>query len=76
VGITLEIQRICNEWGNHMKIEIKGNEVVITLPLNNPLPLSKSEKSLMLATSNGIVPTTTVFNGKVVKAGVNVFVDK
>jgi hypothetical protein len=30
----------------------------------------------MLATSNGIVPTTTVFNGKVVKAGVNVFVDK
>jgi hypothetical protein len=29
----------------------------------------------MLATSKGIVPTTTSLDGKVVKYGVNVFVD-
>ena len=59
-----------------MKIEIKGTDVVITLPLNQPLSESKSGKSLMLASSNGIIPTLTQYQGKVVKCGVNVFVDK
>jgi hypothetical protein len=58
-----------------MKVEIKGNEVIITLPLNQPLVPSKSGKSQMVASSNGIVPTTTSYQGKVVKCGVNVFVD-
>ena len=58
-----------------MKIEIKGNECIITLPIKNPLEPSKSGKSMILCTSNGIVPTTLSYQGKVVKAGVNIFVD-
>jgi NAD(P)H-flavin reductase len=58
-----------------MKVEIKGNEVVITLPLNNPLVPSKSGKSLMVASSNGIVATPCVYQNKPLKVGANVFVD-
>ena len=58
-----------------MKVEIKGNEVVVTLPINNPLVPSKSGKSLIVATSSGIVATPCVYQNKPLKVGVNVFVD-
>jgi hypothetical protein len=71
------MSEFCNdEWGEkHMKIEIVGNEIVLKFPINKPLTPSKSGKSMILATSNGIVPTTVQYEGKVVKAGVNIFVD-
>jgi hypothetical protein len=59
-----------------MKVEIKGNEVIVTLPINNPLVLSKSEKSLMVATSGGIVATPCVYQNKPLKVGINIFIDK
>jgi hypothetical protein len=58
-----------------MKVEIKGNEVVITLPINNPLTPSKSGKSRIVATSSGIVATAAIYDGKPVKVGVNCFID-
>lgn len=58
-----------------MKVEIKGTDVVITLPINQPLTPSKSGKSMIVATSSGIVATPCVFNNKPLKVGVNVFVD-
>ena len=58
-----------------MKVEIKGNEVVITLPINNPLTPSKSGKSLMVATSGGIVETPCIYQNKPLKVGLNIFVD-
>jgi hypothetical protein len=59
-----------------MKVEIMGNEVIVTLPINNPLITSKTGKSLMVASSNGIVATATAHNGKPLKVGINVFIDK
>jgi len=59
-----------------MKVEIKGTDLVITLPINQPLIPSKSNKSLMVASSNGIVATATAYQDKPLKVGVNVFIDK
>jgi hypothetical protein len=59
-----------------MKVSIEGNEVVVRMPINNPLILSKSEKSLMVATSGGIVATPCVYQNKPLKVGVNIFIDK
>lgn len=49
-----------------------GKEVLtITMPFNSKGTLSKSEKSLVLASSNGNQPIS--INNEVVKIGINVF---
>ena len=58
-----------------MKVTIEGNEVVVRLPINNPLTPSKSGKSLMVASSAGVVATPCIYQDKPLKVGVNVFVD-
>lgn len=55
-----------------MKAEIKGNELIITLPIE--AKPSKSGKSVVIATSNGNVPTSLQYEGKVVTVGVNAYV--
>ena len=56
-----------------MKVEEKGNDIVITIPRNKkPVP-SASGKTLIVASSHGNVPTSLQHNGDVISAGVNVF---
>lgn len=55
------------------KVEIKGNELVITLALETPTP-SKSGKTLVIASTRGNMKTSTVHNGKPVTIGVTAYV--
>jgi len=57
-----------------MKVELKGNELIITLPVS-PRP-SKSGKSLVIASSAGNQPTSAVYEGKPIIIGVNAYVKK
>ena len=58
-----------------MEIKIEGDKLHVIMPINKPLVPSKSGKSMIIATSKGIVPTVCQYEGKVVKAGINIFVD-
>lgn len=56
-----------------MKAEIKGNELILTLPLQSPT-LSKSGKTLIVAGTGGFVATTAAVDGKPVRVSVNAIV--
>ncbi len=56
-----------------MNAEIKGNNLVITIPMNAPRP-SASGKTLVVATSGGNVATTATVNGKPVVIGLNAYI--
>ena len=58
-----------------MEIKIEGGYIHIKAKINEPLEPSKTGKSLNLFTSGGIQPTTVQYKGKVVKVGVNIFID-
>jgi hypothetical protein len=58
-----------------MKVEIIGKDLVITLPLRTP-ELSKSGKTLIVATSSGLVQTSATVDSKPVTVGVNAFIAK
>lgn len=58
-----------------MKVEIVGTDLVITVPLRTP-ELSKSGKTLIVATSSGLVQTAAQIDGKPVTVGVNAFIAK
>jgi len=57
-----------------MKVEIKNNEIVITLPIS-PRP-SKSGKTTVIASTAGNIPTTAVYEGQPVVIGCNAYVKK
>ena len=57
-----------------MKAEIKGSELVITIPIENPPKPSKSGKTLVVASSRGNTKTTAMVNGKEVTIGLNAYV--
>jgi hypothetical protein len=57
-----------------MNCEIKGKEIVITLPIS-PRP-SKSGKTTVIASTAGNVPTTCTFDKQVVIIGVNAYIKK
>lgn len=59
-----------------MKVAIEDGVLIIEMPVNNPLVLSKSAKSYLVATSNGVVTTQVMVDGKPLKVGVNCFVEK
>ena len=59
-----------------MKLEVKDGMLVISLPVMNPPVESKTGKSLVIATTHGIVKTGVVVDGKEVSMGVNVFLKK
>ena len=58
-----------------MKAEIKGNELIITMPLHAPTS-SKSGKTLTVASSYGNKPTTATIDGKPVIVGLNAYITK
>ena len=56
-----------------MKVEIKGNELVITIPMTKPTP-SASGKTLVVASSHGNQPTSAQVDGKPVVVGLNAYI--
>ena len=58
-----------------MKIEIKGNDLVITLPMDKPFQLSGSGKSYTVASSRGVIKTDTQVDGKFLNVGVNAYIE-
>lgn len=57
-----------------MKVEIKGNELIIKLPVNSPATKSASGKSLVVASTKGNVETEVEVDGKRLILGVNAYV--
>ena len=58
-----------------MKVEIKGNELIITVELQAPTP-SASGKTLVVASSHGNQTTTATIDGKPVVVGLNAYIKK
>lgn len=55
-------------------VTIKGRKLIIEMPLGQPKE-SKSGKSIVIATTSGILTTDAEFEGKPIKLGVNVFIE-
>ncbi len=56
-----------------MTCQIEKKELVIRIPLTDPIP-SKTGKSLVVASSHGIVQTECQIGGKAISVGVNAFI--
>jgi len=56
-----------------MQVEIKGNDLVITIPMQKPTP-SASGKTLVVASSHGNQPTSAQVDGKPVVVGLNAYI--
>ena len=56
-----------------MKVEIKDNNMVITIPMGTPTP-SASGKTLVVASTRGNVITDAMIDGKPVVVGVNAYI--
>lgn len=59
-----------------MKVEIKDGNLVVTVPLDGSPHPSKSGKTLIVASSHGIVSTDAKVDGKAVQVGLNAFISK
>ena len=57
-----------------MKVEIKNNELIITLPISPRT--SKSGKSTVIASTSGNVATSAQYEGKPIIIGCNAYVSK
>ena len=57
-----------------VKAEIKGTNLVLTIPINKPMTKSASGKSLVLATTNGNQVTDLDVEGKKLTVGINAYV--
>ena len=58
-----------------MNVEIKGNELVITIEMQTPTP-SASGKTLVIASSHGNQTTTAMVDGKPIIVGLNAYIRK
>ncbi len=56
-----------------MKAEIKGNQLVITIDMQEPTP-SASGKTLVVCSTHGNQPTTVLVKGKPVIVGLNAYI--
>ena len=56
-----------------MQVEIKGNDLVITIPMQKPTP-SASGKTLVVASSHGNQPTSAQVDGRPVVVGLNAYI--
>lgn len=59
-----------------MKVEIKGKDLVITIPMNAEPTESKSGKSLVVASTNGNATTDVKVKGKSLVIGLNAYIPK
>jgi len=59
-----------------MKVEVNADEVIIRIPRINPPRESKSAKSWTIATTQGIIQTDVVVDGKPLNVGVNCYISK
>jgi len=57
-----------------MKVEIKNNEIVISLPIS-PRP-SNSGKTTVIASTSGNLASTATYNNQPVIVGVNCYIKK
>lgn len=57
-----------------MKVEIKGKDLVITIPMNATPKPSASGKSLVVASTSGNVQTDLKVGGKNVTIGLNAYI--
>ena len=58
-----------------MKAEIKGNDLIITIPIGTPAP-SASGKTLVIASTRGNVTTDAEYDGKPVTIGMNAWIKR
>ena len=58
-----------------MKVDIKDNNMVITIPMGTPTP-SASGKTLVVASTRGNVVTDAMIDGKPVVVGVNAYIKR
>ncbi len=58
-----------------MKAEIKGNQLVITIDMQEPAP-SASGKTMVVASSHGNQATTAQVNGQPVTIGLNAYIKR
>ncbi len=58
-----------------MKVEIKGNELIITVEMQKPTP-SASGKTLVVASSHGNQITSAMIDSKPVVVGLNAYIKK
>jgi len=58
-----------------MKVEIKGNQLIITMEMQKPTP-SASGKTLVVASSRGNQVTSATVDGKPVVVGLNAYIKK
>lgn len=58
-----------------MNAKIDGNNLVITIPMNEPRP-SASGKTLVVASSGGNKATGAVVNGKPIIVGLNAYIQR
>lgn len=58
-----------------MKVEVKDNKLHIEIDLQKPT-LSKSNKTLIVATTNGFTTSTAQVDGKPVSVSINAFIPK
>lgn len=58
---------------NKMKVEIKGDSLVITMPFNKKGKQSKAGKSMVHATTKGNIRTELKVNEKTLIVGVNAY---
>jgi len=57
-----------------MKVEIKGNELCITIPMAKRL--SNSGKTYLVASTGGNTKTGILFEGKEISLGLNAYISK
>jgi len=58
-----------------MHVEVKNNQLVITVPIGTPRP-SASGKTLVVASSRGNVKTSAQVDGKPVTVGFNAYISR
>lgn len=59
-----------------MKVEIKGNELVITMPFDKKGTISGSQKSDVHSSTNGNKDTGVKVNGKPLMLGLNAYTSR
>lgn len=58
-----------------MQTEIKGGNLIITIPLQQPTP-SASGKTLVVASSHGNKSTSSMIDGKPIIIGLNAYIGR